>query len=313
MAKNFISYLLNSLGYRLKKVNRTAPDRRIDDPRKVADLRNASNDPRQISYLQQTSALADLPVDLGCRTNFALKDSSDPFRLAVAVAVTSKDPPEVIRSVLEHYYSLVQPINACEWLGVDPGQCPDLAEVPPWAAPDPWREKTISEQDQHVRRYTGRESERERHALSITEGWTYCGPVSEEKLEMESGRLHRLMSSIQSKGFEIPTIRADDLTASLLVDNSGNWRWVVENGKHRASVLSALGYKSVPVRVKLVVHRSDAEAWPNVTSGVYTKEAALKYFDRFFSEDSPPVVHRWDAEARKKWMSVDDVQKIDGE
>jgi hypothetical protein len=76
------------------------------------------------------------------------------------------------------------------------------------------------------------------------------------------------------------TIEVLQLTA-----NNGNDAYLVLDGNHRISALIALGYRDMNIlcRVTNWVHEKDADGWPLVRSGVYTREDALKIFYAYFN------------------------------
>src|SRR5690606_27390083 len=110
--------------------------------------------------------------------------------------------------------------------------------------------------------------------------------ASDEKIRIEVNRLITLLASIKEHGFKQEY--SDSLGCFVLV-NGEKWRWYVNGGQHRASVLAALGYDEMPVCIRQLVRRDDVGYWPNVQSGIFTENQALAVFDRLFSGEPPRV------------------------
>ena len=80
----------------------------------------------------------------------------------------------------------------------------------------------------------------------------------------------------------------------MLLRSDDTWKWYVENGgQHRAPVLSALGYKDIPIRVWKIINEDDASIWPNVVSGLYTESEALKIFDNVCKGNNGQILEPW--------------------
>jgi hypothetical protein len=131
------------------------------------------------------------------------------------------------------------------------------------------------------------------HETTSKGGWNITGPVSEKKLYVETSRLIDLYESISKNGFEINSSPDGDINVVALILESNEWKLIVQSGQHRFAVLIALGYVKIPVRVISVVHRKDSSIFPNVLSGLYTENEALRIFDRFYCGQSPDIFKKW--------------------
>lgn len=100
-------------------------------------------------------------------------------------------------------------------------------------------------------------------------------------------KLENLITSIKQRGYQPHDGFDGDVTVERLV-NGPDERFHVINGVHRASVLAALGYKEIRVRVVRIVRREDASFWPKVKGLVFSEEASLAFFDNFFARGFPP-------------------------
>lgn len=93
--------------------------------------------------------------------------------------------------------------------------------------------------------------------------------------------------SIQRRGYRRQNGPDGDIAGVLLMTGA-KWCVVITNGKHRATALSALGHTELPVRMfynpRFVVRREDAEYWPQVADGDWTRSKAEQLFDSVMSE-----------------------------
>lgn len=250
------------------------------EPR-VVDVRNKSNDPRQFIYHLQ-SLLINAPASMGRIRFFPLSETVNPFVLAVTSAMEKDDTYETIKAVLNKYYSTVQPRNIYEWYNINVEDASGLSDTPVWAVPEPWKPVSLSKKMVDMKNIIKLENRDHGKSFSISEGDKGCGPVTEEKLCLETERLDRVMNSIRKKGYKRHNGHDGDIQAIVFIREDGEWCWQVSKGLHRTAVLAALKWQHIPVRVTSIVYRNDSEIWPNVLSGLYTKKGALKVFDKIF-------------------------------
>lgn len=203
---------------------------------------------------------------------------------ALDLSLSGGDGREVIRRRLQEFYSSYQPASAAEVLGASGEEIPVLGAQPPWVVIKPWEDITVEERIEKIRKTEKEDNGQVSNVdISIEHGCNFCGPVSGEKLRVEVERLCAIMHSIRSNGFRRHDFIDGDIRADILVESSGAWRWVVKSGQHRVAVLSALGFREVPIRVETIVCRDEVEVWPQVLAGNYSREMALKVFDNIFS------------------------------
>jgi hypothetical protein len=227
-------------------------------------------------------------------------DSPDPFAIAARKALHSNNPMETISTVLLAYVEMVQPHNALEVLGLEKSDAPLLESQPPLASRilpwDFWLDGTTTSISHCVSEWESSSSrENLSHGLAqpyLQAGLPGFGPVSEEKVHSEAQRLHTLLQSIQKDGYYRVNGRNGDIEGTILYSN-GEFRWFVHNGQHRASVLAALCKESIPLRVTHIAVRNEVEFWPNVRSGIYSEQGALRVFDRIFHATPSPVTNAW--------------------
>ncbi|MFT7111083.1 MAG: hypothetical protein ACI843_002761 [Psychrobacter glaciei] len=133
---------------------------------------------------------------------------------------------------------------------------------------------------------------KEAHKLGLSEkdnyGWQFFGPVSENLGLQEYQRLISVYNSIKSNGYKPE--QYGYIHGQFLISDD-DWVWVNIGGKHRFSSLAALQYKKIPVALTsrssaLFIRRSDAEYWPNVKNGLFSKNDALNIFDRILRGSS---------------------------
>src|SRR5690606_16637583 len=114
--------------------------------------------------------------------------------------------------------------------------------------------------------------------------------VSDKKIKIEAIRLLELLESIKKQGFNQQN---EDALGCFVLADGATWRWYVQGGQHRAAVMAALGYNSIPVYVRQIIRREEVSFWPNVQSGIFSKEKALIVFDKLFAAKPPTVAKDW--------------------
>lgn len=294
--KDLVQASLKPFGYRLRLVpaDHTHP----------IDLRDGVNDPRALLYHgNPRPVLINAPIDKGyALDSFPLDpDGPHPFVCAVREGRNSEYPRQAIAEVLREYYSLVQPNSAAEWLGVSETDVPEFADVPAWMRIFPWRNVSLLTRRKAIELVARRENEEHGLDAGADAGWRAFGPVSEDVLQVEVERLYGLMKSISENGLLRHNEPHGDIRAVALVDENGEWRWQTDwGGQHRVAALTAMDYKLLPVRIWRVVFRNHVSHWPNVSSGLYTENAALDLFDRIFDRQIPPPVQTWEEAVSSK-------------
>lgn len=126
--------------------------------------------------------------------------------------------------------------------------------------------------------------------ITIKDGFTYFGPVSDEKVKVEALRYYNLIQSLCDKGYNRSDHFEGDICGEIIINKNGEWRWLAGPGQHRAVVLSSLDYQNIPVRVLRLVFENEVDIWPNVTSGLYTKKGALKLFHTIFQGNASHLI-----------------------
>ena len=283
-SKSLIQSTFEKFGYRLRLV----PLRKVFPQ----DVRNAGNDPRTLHYYTNDQVLLNAPIEKGYGLDHysVNSDGSHPFVRAAMAGLNSGQPRNAIRSILREYYNNIQPLDAAEWMGFSAEELPNLAGVPPWGRVYPWRSTTVEAMKKGIRATADLDNAQGGRALSIEHGWRSFGPVSNDIIEIETNRIYNLVEAVQRHGIKRDDRPGGDVGAIALVNDDGDWRWLVEfGGEHRVPVFSALGYNEIPIRVRLVIYRKDVSLWPNVFNGLYSKYAALEVFDRYFSAEVPEI------------------------
>jgi hypothetical protein len=280
--------LLRRCGYRISPVGEPAP----------IDLRGLGNDPVALHYRgTATPVLVSAPFSTGrgLRTMPLDPDGSHPFIRAVAHCAQTDGEAPRIAEVLDRYYQRVQPASAREWLGLPPDADATLGAQPPWALAMPWDERSPDGWRREREKFALQENQAYGLNWGIEAGWHFWGPMDPEKAAIETQRLHRLFYSMETDGYHRHNGRDGDVRAVVLRKRSGEWRWQVAGGEHRAAVACALGFGEIPLRVIQLVHRDEVDAWPNVQAGVFSRAEALVVFDRIFDARPMPAAASWSA------------------
>jgi len=265
---------------------------RLNQNKRVVDLRNDSNDPWELMYSYKGSSVV---VNLSPKFGISLPalallgDEKHPFVSALEGSEKLKTEEEklnYLKNKLRTYYSNFQPKSASEALNVDIEYSNrELLNFPPYAMVLPWQSVSLESQKASIESSVIKENKPFDRNLDIRSGWAWSGPVSDKKIEIESKRLLYVYSSIKEKGY----LRSDkidgDIIANILHKNEGSpvvWQCTI--GQHRCFSLTALGFDSIPCRVSNIIRREDVNIWPNVKNGLFTVEESLKIFDSFYEK-----------------------------
>ena len=200
------------------------------------------------------------------------------------------------QSPLAGFYRTWQPLSAADVLGLTGDDvAPELLQAPPLGFVMPWNDWSPARAEQ---RWAGiiEADNREHGGLGKAKlGWKSWGPVDPTIGQQEFGRLISVFDSIKTRGYQRSEAGDGDIKGVAL-HRAGEFRVLVTAGHHRASALAALGRTTVPIRIdNMLVRREDAAAWPNVRTGLFTKQQALALFDRLF-EGRQPASCRWPTE-----------------
>lgn len=277
--------LFKTLGYEVRRVPKVAAV--ISDEREVID-------PVTAQYLQ---APAGYEVPLAeTRGLFALglplREDIHPFVRASVIAKERVEPASEIRSVLARYYEAVTPRTALEVVDLAEEEAPGLADVPPEGWTFPWSDRSVEQTMMARRRSMRLDALQYGKRMPPGQGFTAFGPAGEAKLDLEVLRIERLVRSYATEGFR-PFDRKNPLRVTAL-RRDNDYRWLVADGHHRFAACAAFSIKTVPAIVRSLVRREDHEFWPQVVSGVFRPEGALKLFDRLFRGEPARICRDWD-------------------
>ncbi|WP_346795497.1 hypothetical protein R5M92_08570 [Halomonas sp. Bachu 37] len=250
------------------------------------DARRHRGNPLELSYRYPgRNLLLEAPTEWG----FGLFNVCNRRRFLNGVMQQAFDHPgqerDLLREALRDFYTDWQPANAAEFLNIPPAEAGELIALPPWQAPWPWDTRNFAEKKDKRERTELRENTRILgRRLGIDAGWKCCGPVSDDKLEIEVERLTHVLESVRRQGICRHDGNDGDIRADVLTRPDGCWRWLVHGGQHRYAVISALGNSRITIRAESFIRREDVSLWPPVIAGVFTPELALKIFDDHFTQ-----------------------------
>ena len=117
------------------------------------------------------------------------------------------------------------------------------------------------------------------------------GPVTEAFGEVTFRRLARLYDSVARDGFRPDQSDASYPSGTCFL-REDDFRVTIGSGKHRVTVLLAMGWPKIPVelghhKAPVAIRREEVDDWPLVRSGFYAPEEALRLFDAQFEEGHP--------------------------
>jgi hypothetical protein len=204
---------------------------------------------------------------------------------------------DAVRAVLSDYYGLVRPSSAFEVVDLTPDDAPGLAGIPRHSWVMPWSEQSVEDIATHRRICLEEEGLLKGVFVSLEDGATLYGPVSEKKLGLETERVLTLARSIEAKGFQPNENHRIEVMG---LRSGAEYRWFVVQGQHRLAACAAFDIMQVPARLNRIIRREDAEFWPHVVSGTFTLTGALKCFDRLFAGKVAACAAFWLSPSLKK-------------
>jgi len=192
-------------------------------------------------------------------------------------------------SKLERFFTDYTPNSVAERFNLDGKTDEGLLQFPPVFTVFPWEKANMKARKKFREGYVKVETGQRGRELTLDHGWGCFGPISQERGELKMQTLIGLTKSIREKGYLRGDGPEEDILASVLI-NGNDYKYLIKNGTHRLAVLSALDYKSAPIRVlptsiPAFIYRREVDYWPKVRDGLYTREQALKIFDNIFKGD----------------------------
>ena len=186
----------------------------------------------------------------------------------------------IVKNILQEYYKLVSPKSAGHLIRAKKDSI--FYKFPAWNVLMPWQQETIREWNKKIEKFVKLENQPYNRHADITNGWAWTGPTDDIKALIEAERVVSLLTSILQKGYLRNNGSDGDILGTILIKDENNWKWQAIRGQHRACVLSALGYKKIPIRIVNLIRRNEVKYWPNVVSGLYKIDEALDVFDMVF-------------------------------
>jgi len=250
------------------------------------DLRGVVDDPRD-AWLRARGEpfLFDVPAAKVRAIGFAGLDPANPF-VATLRDYAAGRCSGYKGSALEDFYLAWQPFR-----GAAVGQGDDAG--PPWKEVRRRPENTAAGR---LQRSEFRGIARELGVPSgDIRGHITGGPVTDAFGEVTFRRMAALYDAFVRDGF-----RPDESDASYPSGTcylrGDDFRVAVGSGKHRVTVMLALGWSKIPIelghrKAPAAINREDVQEWPNVRAGHYSPEQALQRFDAYFEDRHPSGWH----------------------
>lgn len=280
--RTLLKKAMQATGYRIVRANADFP----------VDLTQVTDNPLEAGYRAGGKSFL-IHADVSrCRNLwwFPLDSKHNPFTRTIteyrnATCRTYED------SYLHRFYESFQPKCVAEIFGFEGPADPRLRDMPAKALVFPWDRGDMVRRLKFRHNYALVENTSRGRKLSGEHGILWLGPVSREKGELEFRNLMRIAGSVESNGYARSGKPDGDISAFVLLRDA-DFRYQIAKGNHRSSVLPALGHSSIPVRIQgtsiaRFIYREQAEYWPNVKSGLYTRQQALQIFDTVFDGMDP--------------------------
>jgi hypothetical protein len=272
-------------------------------------------DPITFQYLADLKIAPEMEIDISLARAGMMgfsygPQSRHPLVLAVLAGKAEENvlhAMEAVRDVLSTYYEQVRPSAALEIVDLTEDEAPGLRGIPVhhWVAP--WSERSIEGTAMHRRISLEEEGLKGGTLVSLADGATMFGPVSDRKLELETRRIVNLSESMKLRGFE----RRSNHPIEVVGLRSGEeYRWFLTQGQHRVAACAAFAIDTVHTRVVRIIRREDTAFWPHVVSKTFTVTGALKCFDRLFQGGVGSCAASWDG---READAVPPFRKVDQE
>ncbi len=279
--KNLVKSALDIFGYSIVNSQTITPK----------DLRGEVIDPRVAKYSAKKSSfiLEAQPGKCIVLYRFSCdKNGRNPF-IKTMVRYLENGNIRYSNSELEYFYNTCQPQNVAEMFNLEGDLHKNLTDLPVNWIVFPWENCAMSEKKVFRQHNVKAESLKRGNELSLKDGYGFVGPISKERGELEISTLINLTNSIQKNGYNRGMGPDGDIKASVLIDGD-DYKFFIKDGNHRVSVLSALGFETIPLRilpsdVPAFIYRDEVNFWANVQSGLYTRNQALKVFDTIFASE----------------------------
>lgn len=116
----------------------------------------------------------------------------------------------------------------------------------------------------------------------------HYGPNSDEFGRREFNKLVKTYNLIRRFGY-LPEIFPDGYVQGYFLKDGDNYRFCINEGQHRMAAISLTGHKVIKCKLDPsflpVINLEHLQQWPQVKSGLYTREVAERVFRYYFEED----------------------------
>lgn len=246
------------------------------------DLRGVVEDPRE-AWLRAGGRpfLFDVPAANVRAIGFSGSDPANPFVVTLRDYAAGRCK-EYSGSALEDFYRRWQPFR-------------DGADGRVDKADPPWKHNRRRPENTAAGRLQRSEFQDISRELGVRpediRGHITGGPVTAAFGEVTFRRLARLHDAFVRDGFR-PEESDAAYPSGTCYSRGEDFRVAVGSGKHRVTVMLALGWPKIPIelghrKAPAAIRREDVDDWPNVRSGLYSTEEALRTFDVFFEDRHP--------------------------
>jgi hypothetical protein len=252
----------------------------------ITDSRNTTLTIGEIACNAQIKPiLVNLPLNLGRANGLPMYQA--PYSLLVSKIYNKDNELLALQSLLTTYLKHLRNMSASDLMGLKPRECIALDTEPPRALLFPWSDASLTEHRAMIINGFCKEAQREglvykSDSMDMSDRWIQIHAAQ------HSCRLLRVRDSMIKNGYRRHNGNDGDSCGAILIHNNGKYCWVNGKGIHRMCVAHALGFEAIPVRVTKIVRRCDVRYWPGVVSGMFSRETALRVFDRLIEGEAPP-------------------------
>ena len=167
--------------------------------------------------------------------------------------------------------------------------CPNnkyLKSYPAWASVRPWDKLSIKNKYSNYLELLFKN----RNKQGVKFIFKKSRPKKEEIYSKDIAISHvkqyeKLIMSFRAKGIKKTNI-LEMPQIVILINKSGQWRWIITAGTHRAYIFYFFGLKQFSAIIQDVVYRDSLESCYNVKNKLYSLEEAENIFDEIFTGSS---------------------------
>lgn len=264
--------------------------------------------PLELCYLAKgQSYFTYIPVDKIIHMEYMAfgleENSSSPF--IKCLQSYQNGEKDKAKKVLELYYQHCQPKNINQYLGLKLKNT-TVGAKPAISLPRLYSDEDTEKHLHAVKKWSKKENKMAGMNIGVESGYSFFGPASIKKLDVEFKRLTSLYDNIKNNGYSLDSTGIDPISGVFLYqEDTEQWILSINQGHHRAACLATLGYKKIPTLVKPtrgragILSNSEADFLFIVKNNTLTATEAKHLLERKIRKLQPEAAYTWIQQAKK--------------